>query len=191
VAATTPFALQLEPLSFDEDHVGVIKVVAVQDDSGWISEHALVVRAANPGPETSSVGAFDVGGAWYHPARAGSGLFLQHRRSGAQDILAGGWFTFTPTGAPRWHLLVAERWATPLMVEGLVYEASGEPFACTTQSPNPDCEFAPADRSDIEAVGLFTLSFESPETATLTFRKPDNPALIWVPGQPIPLRKLL
>lgn len=191
LAATQPFALQLGAVSFDEHLVGLIHVVAVQTDSGWISEHELVVRAAHPGPETPSVAAFSVGGAWYDPARSGSGLLLQQRRSGAQDTVAGGWFTFTPTGAPRWHLLVAERWATPLMVEGLVYEATGEPFGCTAQSPNPDCDFAPANRSDIEAVGLFTLSFESPERATLTFVQPGNPTLNWVPGTPIPLKKLM
>lgn len=191
VAATTPFALQLEPLSFEEDLVGVIEVVVVQADSGWISEHALAVQSAQPGPEAPRVAAFDVGGAWYDPARAGSGLLLQHRRSGAQDTVAGGWFSFTPAGAPRWHLLVAERWATPTTLVGLVYEASGQPFACTAQSPNPDCAFAPAERAEVEAVGLFTLVFASPERATLTFRQPGNPTLIWVPGTPIPLSKLM
>jgi hypothetical protein len=150
-----------------------------------------VVQSAQPGPETPSVAAFDVGGSWYDPARAGSGLLLQHRRSGSQDTVVGGWFTFTPGGAPRWHLLVAERWASPLSVAGLVYKASGQPFVCTAQFPNPDCEFAPAERSDLAAVGVFTLTFESADRAVLLFRQPGSPSLILVPGTPIPLQKLM
>lgn len=189
-AVTTPFTRQLEALRFDQDDVGVIKVVVVQDDVGWVSEHELVVLSAAPGPQTPSFGAFDVGGSWYDPARSGSGLLMQHRREGTQDTVVGGWFHFTPSGETRWHLLVADRWDTPTRLVGRVYRASGQPFGCTAQSPNPDCDFSPAEGADVAPVGIFALSFESADSAQLTFSLPGNPTFIWVPGRPIPLRKL-
>lgn len=188
--AITPFTRSLEA-RFDEHDVGVIKVVVVRDGAGWVSEHELVVLSATPGPETPSFGAFDVGGSWYDPARSGSGLLLQHRREGTQDTVVGGWFHFTPSGETRWHLLVADRWDTPTRLVGRVYRASGQPFGCTAQSPNPDCDFSPAEGADVAPVGIFALSFESADSAQLTFSLPGNPAFIWVPGRPIPLRKLM
>jgi hypothetical protein len=186
----TPFARQLEALRFDEDDVGVIKVVVVRDGAGWVSEHELVVLSAAPSPESPTFGAFDVGGSWYDPARSGSGLLLQHRREGRQDTVTGGWFHFTPSGETRWHLLVADRWDTPTRLVGRVYRASSQAFGCTAQSPNPDCDFSPAEGADVAPVGIFALSFESADSAQLTFSLPGNPTFIWVPGRPIPLRKL-
>lgn len=189
--ANTPFTRQLEALRFDEDDVGVIKVVVVRDGAGWVSEHELVVLSAEPGPETPSFGAYDVGGSWYDPARSGSGLLLQHRREGTQDAVIGGWFHFTPSGETRWHLLVASRWESPTRLVGSVYRASGQPFGCTAQSPNPDCDFSPAPGADVAPVGIFWLSFESEESAELRFALPGNPTLNWILGHPIPLRKLM
>jgi hypothetical protein len=104
--------------------------------------------------------------------------------------VVGGWFHFAPNGETRWHLLVAERWDTPTRLVGRVYRASGQPFGCTAQSPNPDCDFSPAEGADVAPVGIFALSFESADSAQLTFSLPGNPTFIWVPGRPIPLRKL-
>jgi len=187
----TPFNRRLDALRFEESDVGVVKVVVVRDGAGWVSEHELVVLSAAPGPETPSFGTFDVGGSWYDPARSGSGLLLQHRREGAQDTVVGGWFHFTPSGETRWHLLVAERWESPTRLVGSVYQASGQPFGCTAQSPNPDCDFAPAPGADVAPVGIFWLSFESEESAELRFALPGNPTLNWILGRPIPLRKLM
>jgi hypothetical protein len=191
-AVLTPFTHRLEALRFDEDSIGVVKVVVVEADAGWVSAHELVVLSAdpNPDPEAASTGAFDVDGAWYDPQRSGSGLLLQHRRSGELETLTGAWFNFSPSGEPRWHLLASARWLTPQRVEGLVYRVSGQPFGCTAQSPNPDCEFGPAEGAEIAAVGLFAISFESADRAVLSFKQPGNPTLNWVPGRPIPLRKL-
>lgn len=188
--AITPFTRSLEA-RFDEHDIGVIKVVVVRDGAGWVSEHELVVLSAEPGPETPSFGAYDVGGSWYDPARSGSGLLLQHRRKGTQDTVIGGWFHFTPSSETRWHLLVESRWESPTRLVGRVYRASGQPFGCTAQSPNPDCDFSPAPGADVAPVGIFWLGFESEESAELRFALPGNPTLNWIPGQPIPLRKLM
>ena len=191
-AVLTPFTLRLEALRFDEGAIGVVKVVVVEADAGWVSAHELAVLSAepNPDPEAASTAAFDVDGAWYDPTRSGSGLLLQHQRDGAQETLTGAWFNFAPSGEPRWYLLAEARWLTPLLVEGLVYRASGQPFGCTAQTPNPDCEFAPAASAEVAAVGLFAINFESPDRAVLNFKQPGNPTLNWVPARPIPLRKL-
>lgn len=189
--AMRPFSLRLEAPRFDEDDVGVIKVVVVRDGAGWVSEHELVVLSAAPGPETPTFGAFHVGGSWYDPARSGSGLLLQHRREGRQDTVTGGWFHFTPSGETRWHLLVADRWDTPTRLVGRVYRASGQPFGCMGQSPNLECDFSPAPGAEVTPVGLFTLTFGGPDSAQLTFSMPGAPALIWLTGRPIPLRKLM
>lgn len=188
--ARTPFTRSLQA-RFEEHDLGVIKVVVVRDGAGWVSEHELVVLSATPGPETPSFGAFDVGGSWYDPARSGSGLLLQHRREGTQDAVIGGWFHFTPSGETRWHLLVASRWESPTRLVGSVYRASGQPFGCTAQSPNPDCDFSPAPGADVAPVGIFWLSIEDEESAELRFALPGNPTLNWILGHPIPLRKLM
>lgn len=189
-AVLTPFTHRLEALRFDEDSIGVVKVVVVEADAGWISAHELVVLSADPDPESAATGAFDVDGAWYDPTRSGSGLLLQHQRTGAQETLTGAWFNFAPSGEPRWHLLASARWVTPLLVEGLVYRASGQPFGCTAQAPNPDCEFAPAASAEVAAVGLFAISFQSADRAVLSFKQPAQVTLNWVPARPIPLSKL-
>jgi hypothetical protein len=72
-----------------------------------------------------------------------------------------------------------------------VYRASGQPFGCTAQSPNPDCDFSPAPSADVAPVGIFWLSIEDEESAELRFALPGNPTLNWILGHPIPLRKLM
>ena len=187
-AVLTPFARRLEPLRFDEDSIGVVKVVVVEANAGWVSAHELVVLSANPAATPTS--AFDVDGSWYDPARNGSGLLLQHRRAGAQESLSGIWFNFTPVGDSRWHLLGAARWVSPSRVEGLVYRANGQPYGCTAESPNPDCVFTPAADAEIVTVGLFTLEFDGAERAELRFSLPGQVSVDPVPGRSIWLQKL-
>jgi hypothetical protein len=94
------------------------------------------------------------------------------------------------SGETRWHRLVAGRWDTPTRLVGRVHQPNGQPFGCTAQSPNPDCDFSPAPGAELAPVGIFGLDFESGESAELRFALPGNPTLNWIPGRPIPLRKL-
>jgi hypothetical protein len=187
-AVLTPFARRLEPLRFADDSIGVVKVVVVEANAGWVSAHELVVLSANPA--ATPISAFNVDGSWFDPTRSGSGLLLQHRRAGAQESLSGIWFNFTPSGDSRWHVLGAARWVTPSRVEGLVYRASGQPYGCTAESPNPDCVFTPAASAEVDTVGLFSIEFEGADRAELRFSLPGQISVDPVPGRSIWLQKL-
>lgn len=181
----TDFELPLPPLVVDD---GQQLRVAVIDAAGqWISEHTLALQPA--GNTATRVGSFDVNGGWYVPDRSGSGLLLNHERGIASERLFGTWFNFDLEGNPRWYLLDGARWTTPTRLEGAAYLASGVPYLCTTQFPNPDCDFAAIRAREVRLVGRFIFDVSDADSATLRFTQPGQDGEP-VPTQPIPLSKL-
>lgn len=181
----TDFELPLPPLTVEEGQQ--LRVAVIDADEQWISEHTLALQ---PASQTGArVGSFDVNGGWYVPERSGSGLVMNHERGLESERVYGAWFNFDMDGDPRWYLLDGAQWTTPTRLEGGAYLASGVPYLCTTQFPNPDCDFAAIRSSQVRLVGRFILDVSDASSATLRFTQPGNNGEP-VPTQPIPLTKL-
>lgn len=190
-AVQTPFEVELSPVIFEEP--GVVRFAVVYDGDpwrgsgdAWLSEHSLAIQPADTAGK--SISAFAVDGAWYVPALPGSGLLLNHQRTGNDRVL-GTWLNFDQSGSPRWYLLDGARWTTPTRLEGNATLATNGGFGCTAQFPNPDCDFAPTRADHVEVRGQFVIEFSDDSRAMLHFRQPGSDGAM-VDSQPIPLTKL-
>ncbi|MCU0755600.1 MAG: hypothetical protein MUE46_10845 [Xanthomonadales bacterium] len=181
----TDFELVLPPLTVDDGQQ--LRVAVIDASEQWLSEHTLALQPA--GNTTVRVGQFDVNGAWYVPERSGSGLLLNHERSVESERIFGVWFNFDMDGRSRWYLLDGASWSTPTRLEGIAYVTAATPYACTTQFPNPDCDFAAVRASRIEPAGRFVIDFADGKEGVMRFTQSDEGGQA-VPTQPIPLSRL-
>lgn len=184
----TPFEHRLEDLRFEDREAGIIEIALIVDGEGWLDVQTLVVES-NEEPAAVYSG-FDVQGAWYSPAHSGSGLTLLHTRNSDTDTLVGMWMNFDGAGAPRWYLLANAVWVAPERVEGMVYQLNGEPFACTAQTPNPDCQFAAVRQRAARQEGLFSIKFENATQAVLEFSQRAGEGQPPVSARPIELQSM-
>ncbi len=173
----TPFEQRLEGLRIDEADAGLVEIALIAGGKDWLATHELVVQGAAVDAPVHS--AYNVQGAWYSPRHSGSGLTLLQTRAGEADSLVGMWMNFDSFGAPRWYLLANAAWTSPTRVEGVVYLLSGQPFACTLQFPNPDCDFAAVANEEVSEAGDFTIDFDDDGAATLQFSQ------LGANGQPV------
>jgi len=176
-AVLTPFEQRIEDLSFPADFAGIVEIALVAGGTEWLSTFDLTVQGS--GQDAPAFSAFNVEGAWYSPRFSGSGLTLVHSRAGEADSLVGMWMNFDSAGAPRWYLLANSAWVTPTRVEGVVYRLTGQPYACTLQYPNPDCELAAVTREQVDEAGEFAIDFVDGAAARLQFSQ------LGADGQPV------
>lgn len=181
----TPFTLELPPLVVESGQQ--LRVAVIEGDEQWLSEYTLALQPA--GSSGARVGSFDVNGAWYVPERSGSGLLLNHERGLESERIFGAWFNFDMDGSTRWYLLDEARWATPTRLEGTAFFAAAAPYLCTTQSPNPDCDFAAVRASRVQAAGRFVIDFADGQKGVLRFTQPGDGGQP-VPTEAIPLSRL-
>lgn len=181
----TDFELELPPLTVDEGQQ--LRVAVIDASEQWISEHTLALQP--PPGNGARVGSFDVNGAWFVPERSGSGLLLNHERGLESERIFGAWFNFDMDGSPRWYLLDGASWTTPTRLEGTAYLAAATPYACTTQFPNPDCDFAAIRSSRVQPAGRFVIDFADGNAGVLRFTQAGEGGQ-QVPTQPIPLSRL-
>lgn len=183
----TPFEQRLEGLRFEESEAGIVEIALVAGGKDWLATHELVVQGAAPDAPVYS--ASSAQGAWYSPRHSGSGLTLLHTRAAGKDSLVGMWMNFDSVGAPRWYLLASAIWVSPLRVEGVVYRLRGQPYPCTLQFPNPDCDFAAVAREEASEAGAFAIDFEDDSAARLQFSQRGSDAQP-VLAHPIEIRRL-
>jgi hypothetical protein len=181
----TDFELVLPPLTIEEGQQ--LRVAVLDADERWISEHTLALQPASAG--AVKVGQFDVNGAWYVPERSGSGLLLMHERGLDAERIFGVWFNFDMDGRSRWYLLDGANWVSPTRLEGVAHVAAATPYACTTQFPNPDCDFAAVRASRVTPAGRFVIDFADGREGVLRFTQTAEGGQP-VPTQPIPLSRL-
>jgi hypothetical protein len=181
----TPFELVLPPLTVEDGQQ--LRVAVIDASEQWISEHTLSLQPA--ATDAAKVGSFDVNGAWYVPERSGSGLLLNHERGLESERIFGAWFNFDMDGRTRWYLLDGASWTTPTRLEGSAYLAAATPYACTTQFPNPDCDFAAVRSSRVTSAGRFVIDFSNGDRGVLRFTQTGEGGQ-QVPTQPIPLSRL-
>jgi hypothetical protein len=177
LTALTPFEQRIEGLRFEESEAGIVEIALIAGGKDWLATQELVVQSAVPDAPVFS--ALNAQGAWYSPRHSGSGLTLLHTRTEGADSLVGMWMNFDSFGAPRWYLLANAVWTSPKRVEGVVYRLSGQPYACTAQFPNPDCDFAAVAREDVTEAGGFAIDFDEDGAASLQFSQRG------VDGQPV------
>lgn len=190
----TAFELELNPIVFRAEEAGIHRFIVLLESPTWagfqllpLVELDVVVRPASS-PEAAA-GAWPVGGAWQALGAEGSGLFLHEQRSPEAQRVSGLWLNFDSAGRPRWHLLADARWHTPSRLEGAVFAAAAEGYACTLQAPNPDCDVAARPATAISPSGRFAIEFDSATRASLQFVHLDNTGAP-VSGAPIALEKL-
>lgn len=181
----TNFTLQLPPLMVEDGQQ--LRVAVIDANEQWISEHTLALQPAQA--TAARVGSFDVNGAWYVPERSGSGLLLNHERGLESERIFGAWFNFEMDGSTRWYLLDGASWATPTRLEGIAYLAAATPYSCTTQFPNPDCDFAAVRSSRVQSAGRFVIDFVDGKQGVLRFTQSGEGGQ-QVPTQLIPLSRL-
>lgn len=181
----TDFELELPPLTVEDGQQ--LRVAVIDANEQWLSEHTLALQPA--AATGARVGSFDVNGAWYVPERAGSGLLLNHERGLESERIFGAWFNFDMDGSTRWYLLDGASWTTPTRLEGTAYLAAAAPYVCTTQFPNPDCDFAAVRSSRVQPAGRFVIDFADGDAGVLRFTQPGDGGQP-VPTQPIPLSRL-
>jgi hypothetical protein len=167
LTALTPFEQRLEGLRFEESEAGIVEIALIAGGKDWLATHELVVQSA--ASEAPVFSALNAQGAWYSPRHSGSGLTLLHTRTEGADSLVGMWMNFDSFGAPRWYLLANAAWTSPTRVEGVVYRLSGQPYACTAQFPNPDCDLAAVARENVSETGGFAIDFDDDGAASLQF----------------------
>lgn len=190
----TAFELELNPIVFRAEEAGIHRFIVLLESPTWagfqllpLVELDVMVRPATS-PEAAA-GAWPVGGAWQAVGAEGSGLFLDEQRSPEAQRVSGLWLSYDSAGRPRWHVLADTRWSTPSRLEGAVFAAAAEGYACTLRAPNPDCDFAPRPASAITPTGRFAIEFDSASRATLRFEQ-DGGTGPAVSGQPIALARL-
>jgi CubicO group peptidase (beta-lactamase class C family) len=139
----------------DREHgiAGVLAIDAGLNGYGRTAEdvRALVLRVSATFGEAERVLPFaDVGGVWWTPAEAGSGLLLASRADGA---LAFSWYGFDASGSPLW-LVGSGRWETPSRWQGELFRARHE-------GANPLRDGVRPEAVASSRFGSATLEFES------------------------------
>lgn len=182
--ALTPYSVDTAVRFEDRNNedVGTVHVAIVSSEGEWLGEQDLTVQG--PSSSSAKISAFNVDGAWYFPETSGSGLTLSHDKTGKVDSVWGFWTNYGPTGSPQWYLFQDAKWESPTRLVGKINRLASEPFGCTRQFPNPDCDFAPRSSVASSQVGDFEIEFESSSSAVLIMRQGDMRAA------PVPLTKL-
>lgn len=181
----TDFELVLPPLTIEDGKQ--LQVAVIDAGEQWISTHTLALQPASA--TADRVGQFEVNGAWYVPERSGSGLLIDHQRSAESERIFGVWFNFDMDGRSRWYLLDGASWTTPTRLEGTAFLTAATPYLCTTQFPNPDCDFAAIRASRVEPAGRFVIDFSDEKQGVMRFTQSGEGGVA-VPTQPIPLSRL-
>jgi hypothetical protein len=164
-SALRPYSVRLPSVVFPL--AGSYEVQAISSWGQLIGEAKVNIRS-----EQQAVSSYDVNGVWFEPSTAGSGLLLNHPKSGAVDSTFGAWFTFGLNGESRWYSLQNGKWQSSTLLRGDVFESKSDPRACTLQFPNPECDVVglfPTKAISTTKIGTYSIEFENAQNGSLRF----------------------